>query len=159
MSIKNSKVLFAFLCISIVAGSCKAPEEPAAEASFVDQKLQLIQLTATPAVDWDVDGIPDKDIYALLEPCEKDDQLVFNKDHRVRRSPGAEKCEEEEPGTIESGSWQYNGQNQTLTVNENGQQQEYQVIRSASDQLVMSYRFNDSSDKAHVITAVYRLIP
>ncbi|WP_460683954.1 hypothetical protein [Niabella aquatica] len=162
MNLKNSKAALVTVTVIlfVFTGSCQGPKEPGTRnAPFIGKRMQLKALTVTPDVDWNIDGIPDKDIYALLEPCEKDDRLVLQSDHRVIRSSGKIKCEEDEEDFRVSGRWEYNEKKQTLILNEEDQVQEFKIVKYAAGRLTLSYRFTDTSNRLHLITAVYVFTP
>ncbi len=143
------------------SGACQAPGGQVQQqaVSFTDKNWQLSKLTVAPEVDWDMDGKPDKDIFALLEHCEQDDILFLRKDHRVIRGSGEEKCEEDEKNRYDNGSWTYNEKKQVLILDEVDKTEEYTVAESAAGSLTLLYRFNTTDGKPHTMTAVFKLKP
>lgn len=128
-------------------------------ASFTDKPWQLKELTASPAVDWDMDGKPDRDIFALLEHCDRDDILLFRKDHRVIRGSGTEKCDDDEEESYEDGRWEYDEKRRMLILSEADKTEELQVAASGARSLTLLRKFTTTRGSAHTLTAVYVLKP
>lgn len=128
-------------------------------ASFTDKPWQMKELTASPEVDWDMDGKPDRDIFALLEHCDQDDILLFLKDHRVIRGSGDEKCDEEEEEIREDGSWEYDEKKRVLILTEADKKEELQVAGCTARSLTLLRKFTTTRGKDHTLTAVYVLKP
>lgn len=122
---------------------------------FTDRYWTLTELTAEPALDWDLDGETEADILDKLEDCERDNAIMFSSDHLVREHGGAEQCDEEAGLEREAGIWEYNNANHTLIVTGEGHEpQLYQVIEAKEDRLVLLYRI-EAQDATHVLTARY----
>ncbi|MEZ0456966.1 hypothetical protein ACR78Z_01925 [Sphingobacterium thalpophilum] len=125
--------------------------------SFVGKKWQMEKLTASPSIDWDIDGVKDTDIFALIDPCDKDDALMLREDGIVIREGGAEKCDEDEDEQWEDGTWKYDDATSMLTFSKEGKLDVSKVLESNSEKLVLEHHFKSTKGEEHVLTAVYRI--
>ena len=125
--------------------------------SFVGKKWQVEKITVSPSIDWDIDGVKDTDIYALLEPCDKDDTMILKESGNVVREGGVEKCDEYEDDQWEDGTWKYDAATDMLTFTKDGKPDVSKVIESNSQSLVLKHHFQSTKGEEHILTAVYRV--
>ncbi|WP_433902840.1 hypothetical protein [Sphingobacterium puteale] len=144
--------------LALLSGACQASggDRPNS-TSFVGKKWQMEKFTVSPSIDWDLDGSKDTDIFALLEPCDKDDFLILREDGIVIREGGAEKCDEDEDLQWEDGTWKYDGATSMLTFLKEGKQEVSKVLKSNSESLILEHHFKSTKGEEHVLTAVYRV--
>lgn len=143
--------LFAIASCQLQARNAREEEVP-----FTEKNWQLVSLTVQPAMDWDLDGVPETDIAAKLDLCERDNGLLFRSNRRVLRFYGAARCDDE-AAQKETGNWMYDAMQKRLTVNEeNTGPKIYEVAVSEANRLVLLHRFNDGILE-HEMTAVYTI--
>lgn len=145
------------LMVAIGLGACTAGigQSTTGKAKFTDRYWTLSALKAEPALDWDLDGIPETDILKKLEDCERDDAIMFTSDHVVMEHRGSEHCDEEDDLERETGTWDYDGSSDALIVATDGHEpQHYQVVEARGDKLVLTHRVEARNTK-HVLTATY----
>ena len=144
--------------LALLNAACHASgDNRPSSTSFVGKKWHMEKLTASPSIDWDVDGVKDTDIFALLEPCDKDDYLILREDGIVIRNGGAEKCDEDEDNQWEDGTWQYDAATGVLTFSMEGKLDESKVLESNSEKLILEYHFKSTKGEEHTLTAVYQV--
>ncbi|MCH5686572.1 hypothetical protein LWM68_21335 [Niabella sp. W65] len=73
----NKYLLFVLAAMAaLIAVTCTDRGTAASTStSFRDKSWKLVKLTVTPAIDWDLNGAADRDIFTLLDDCEQDDPL------------------------------------------------------------------------------------
>ncbi len=122
----------------------------------MDKYWVMTAFTAAPGIDWDLDGATETDILAKLEPCEKDDAIMFRKDNQVLRHHGANRCDEDEEETEEAGTWQYAPATRQLTRNSEGSRPVvYTVVEATGGKLVLQQNV-EGKNKRHVLTATFK---
>lgn len=143
----------------LFSGACQAPASTLKQSeSFTDKNWQMKGLTIAPEIDWNLDGIPDTDIFPLLDACEQDDGFLFQRDNQVIRVFGDELCDEE--SSDEAGRWSYSDTDRKLTIIEGEDDiQEFKVLESSANRLILLYRFQSTDEQWHDMTAVYTLRP
>ena len=125
---------------------------------FTGKNWKLVTLSVKPAVDWDLDGKLDTDILKFVDECERDDLKHFKADHSMIQYPGNIKCDEDDPQPV-TGSWAYDANQQTLTLNEQDTITTYKLMNVTPDRLTLLYDFEKTNGEAHQMTAVYEVIP
>ncbi|WP_162796029.1 hypothetical protein [Pedobacter nanyangensis] len=125
------------------------------QVNFADKPWRLKTFTAAPAIDWDMDGKVETDIFSKIEDCEKDDLLILRKGGTVIRDTGNKLCEDQDAGKQEAGTWAYDAAAKRLTLTENGRSQAYTVAEASAGKLVLVYKWKTTKGKSHEITAVY----
>lgn len=123
--------------------------------SFTGKKWQMEKFMVAPAIDWDLDGTPDTDIFPLLEPCDRDDLLLFREDQKMIRFSGAEKCDEDEEPAKEDGTWKYNERTGMLTMAGDNKVEESKVLESSAKRLTLKHVFKSTRGTEHALTATY----
>jgi len=138
--------------------SCQAVGETGKRAeSFVGKNWKMVEFTVSPAIDWDLDGSDDKDIFSLLEPCDKDDFLLFRADQSLIRVGGEVKCDEDEEPEKDDGTWQFDERTKTLRMSKEGKTEESQLYDLTTDGMVLKHIFKSTDGKEHTLTAKYQV--
>lgn len=158
----KNKIKTALFYLSIVLSgllslSCKPPGRNGGtqSASFVNKKWEMKALTVVPAIDWDLDGKKDTDIFALMEGCEKDDVLILKDDKIVVRNAGKMRCDDEEAQENQTGIWSYDGASKKLVLKEDQVAQELTIVENSANKLVITYKWNATNGTLHKMTVVY----
>jgi hypothetical protein len=89
---KKIQIVFA-ASIIIFALACKKENKNSNMDLITNGHWKISALTANPGFDYDGDGTIDTDIFALYDPCEKDDYYDFHKDGTLDINQGASKCD------------------------------------------------------------------
>lgn len=131
--------------MGILIAACGDPGRDQAVIGFTDKKWQLTNLTVTPALDWDLDGQPEKDIFPLLDVCEKKQQIYFGSDHSMVQSYPNESCTEES-ATLQKASWQYNEEGNIVVVNDPNESIIYKLSYADSGTISLLYNFEDTKE-------------
>ncbi|AMM50797.1 hypothetical protein TH61_05850 [Rufibacter sp. DG15C] len=129
-----------FLLVFFCTTSCQQDE------GAPDQKQLLAKtwLVASQVVQRN-DG-PKEDVYAQLEDCQKDDELIFFENGTYELNPGKDECQ---ISVMEEGTWElYDKQ---LFIAE----QEYEVQQLSSTVLVLGFKASKGDDKI-VTTTTYK---
>ncbi|WP_343535473.1 hypothetical protein [Pedobacter sp.] len=127
------------------------------QANFTDKPWKLKALSASPAIDWDMDGKLETDIFPKTEDCERDDLMILRKGGIVIKDTGKKLCEDQEAGKQEAGTWTYDAVAKRLTLTENGRSQAYNLLEASASRLVLVYKWKTPKGKTHEIKAVYTL--
>jgi len=90
-----------------------------------------------------------EDMFAMMEDCEKDNTIKYNKDKSVVMNEGAQKCDMMDPQT-KTGAWTFSSDEAVLTVDGKN----YTLVNLSSNQLKTSYKM-DMSGTAYTITMTY----
>ncbi|MBT2560104.1 hypothetical protein J7E50_02565 [Pedobacter sp. ISL-68] len=154
------KIAFFYLSIAVTVVlylSCKPSRGNSGtqSASFVNKKWEMKALSVAPAIDWDLDGKKDTDIFALMEGCEKDDVLILKDDKIVVRNAGKMRCDEEEAQEHQTGIWSYDGASKKLVLKEDQVAQELTIVENSANKLVVTYKWNATNGTLHKMTVVY----
>ncbi len=109
--------------------------------------------TIVPALDVDMDGIPDTNLLIMQETCERDDADFFREDGVILTHWGEMLCDDEEEEISETGTWKFNNEKQLLTIKKDHSRKlmEAKLVKKTSNQLVFSSN-HKSSKSDHVIT-------
>ena len=154
------KITFFYLSITVsvlLYLSCKSSRGNGVSqsGSFVNKKWEMKSLSVAPAIDWDLDGKKDTDIFALMEGCEKDDILLLKDDKIIVRNAGKVMCDEDEAQENRTGIWSYDGANKKLVLKEDQVAQELTIVESSANKLVVTYKWNATNGTLHKMTLVY----
>ena len=142
---------------TILTSACQATgSNKNNQITFVDKKWKLHTFTVNPSVDWDLNGTQDTDIFALLDPCDRDDFLMFRRDGVIIRFVGTEKCDEEDEDQLEDGTWTTE-QNNTIVFRWEDHEDKAEIPESTADKLVLVHRFKSTDGITHKLTAEYQL--
>ncbi|SFD88349.1 hypothetical protein [Spirosoma endophyticum] len=85
---------------------------------FVGKNLRMTSFEVNPAIDLDGDGKLDTDLTVFLRDCEKDNNLVFEKNGQLSGSNGPLACSDNEtdPSVAQPSHWTYNEQTKTIHI-------------------------------------------
>lgn len=153
---RNTKIVAGCIVAALIGSAAGRPgsAESQAQGAFTGKYWVLTSFTANPAIDWDMDGAPETDILAKLEPCERDDAMMFRKDNKVLSHQGNISCDEDEEKETEMGEWKYTPATKQLTVMTAGQPSRvYTVVEASAGRLVLSHQIKGRS----LLTATYKL--
>lgn len=144
------------LACPVTGCQSSAARSPSVNSSFTDKYWVMTAFTAAPGIDWDLDGTVETDILPKLEPCEKDDAIMFRKDNQVLRHHGANRCDEDEEEVEEAGTWQYTPATRQLTRSGDGSRTAtYTVVEVSGSKLVLQQNI-EGKNKRHVLTATFK---
>lgn len=135
--------LMGVMCTLVVFNSCKKDDDdkkeetPAASAEGTWKTTALTLTTTFSGMD------TTENLYAQMEPCEKDDLLRFNADKTVTTLPGATKCDPSEPASEDGGAWSMSSDNKKLTTTDGV----YDVLTLNSTTLKLQMKDEDSGVK------------
>lgn len=116
-TLRMKKILFAAFVLLGYNFSCNkngdVQQRTNAEAILGNWKLTA--MTYTPAYDYNLDGTPENDAYAVMAACEKDNVVSFLSGGAWKNDEGASKCSPSDPQTI-NGTWSLATDQETLTA-------------------------------------------
>lgn len=127
------------------------------DGSFTDKYWVLTDFKAEPGIDWDIDGEIETDILAKLDPCDKDDAIIFRNDNKIYRHLGSDKCDEEEEVEKENGTWKYMPSTKELTMTDDQQKARVYVVAATNANTLVLRHYLDGSDGRHLLTATYKI--
>ena len=156
----NKYLLFVLAAMAaLIAVTCTDRGTAAfTSTSFRDKSWKLVKLTVTPAIDWDLNGAPDRDIFTLLDDCEQDDLIEFKNDHSVVRNQGPLQCDDDTLEKI-TGKWKYDTAQQAIVVTEDQKPTVFKIVEATAQSLTLHYPFESTGGQLHYMTAVYEATP
>ncbi|MBX2925685.1 MAG: lipocalin family protein [Chitinophagaceae bacterium] len=109
--------LLLFIPFCIVAACKKSNDDPkpanAERKALLTGTWKLTAMTYSPPYDYDQNGTPETDAYAVMEPCQKDDLLTLRANGTWESDPGIP-CDWEDPDDF-SGQWKLSDDGKTFT--------------------------------------------
>ncbi|MFZ4261705.1 hypothetical protein ACFRAE_06665 [Sphingobacterium sp. HJSM2_6] len=153
MNIVQLFISLGFSQLLIAAKLSKPADAEMSNPLFGNNYWIVESSTIHPALDLDMDGKPDTDVLILQEPCDRDDADLFRADGVILTDWGNIRCDEEEEGITETGTWKFNPQKQILTIKKDHSRKlmEAKLIQKTSNQLTFTAH-HKSSKSEHVIT-------
>lgn len=111
--------LMGAVCTSVVFTSCKKDDDKK-ETETTPSIVGTWKITAQ-TITTNFGGMEStQDMYADMEPCQKDDLIKFGEDKTVTTSPGATKCDPSEPASESAGKWELISNNTKLRLIDQG---------------------------------------
>ena len=110
----SSSILAATIVLSLFV-SCKKDKDLSRKDMLTTGKWKTIAQTVSPAVDWDLDGDIDTDLYIIMDACLKDNYGVFRPDGTGEENEGSLKCDVADP-QIEPFNWSIKNNDSILLV-------------------------------------------
>ncbi|GAA4309817.1 lipocalin family protein [Nibribacter koreensis] len=139
MNRRSVYVTVSLLAFFLVA-SCKKGPEP------IDQKQFLYKTWLLSAQTVQRNDSPPEDVYAQMEDCQKDDELIFLENGTYEMNPGTDECQ---ISFLEEGTWELYGSKLFLA------NQEFKVLELSSTMLRLQQVSSRAGDKT-TATATYR---
>src|SRR5829696_2995569 len=110
------KIILLICCTAFIFSACKKDDKSKTKTELlVNGTWHLTAYTVDPPIDWDGDGTDESDVYAILEPCVKDDHTTFFADGTGELDEGASKCNQGDPQTTPI-TWDLDQSETLLTV-------------------------------------------
>lgn len=146
---QNTKRLLVFICSLIVVFSAcrndKNDDSPSRTGLLTSSKWKMTSNTVSPERPvYDNDGNiigTSGDYFAQMEACFKDDNTKFNTDLTVTFDEGATKCNDNDP-QITTGSWVFKNNETILSVTENGNTQDVNILELTEN--ILKLQFSES---------------
>lgn len=138
------------IMIALVTGlACKKEKVTKSRTELLTTgSWHVVAYTVDPAVDWDGDGTKETNVYAVEEPCIKDDRTTFFPNGTGELDEGPTKCNDNDPQTIPI-TWSFNQNESKITV----QNVQYIVDKLTESQLIVKEIVAISSDSyTHTVT-------
>lgn len=105
------KLSFAVVVLLSVS-SCKKSNNSKSRTELLTQKAWIISNSEIGSGEnWATE-----EEFASWETCQKDDAIIFKTDKTIEVNQGASKCEEDEPQTLNEGSWDFADDETKLTL-------------------------------------------
>ncbi len=113
--------------------------------TFVGKKWGIQAMTISPKVDLDGDGTLDENLLVLMPDCSKDDLVIFQSDKKVTNENGSARCDDDEPATEQTGTWEYQQAGNTLRVTdtEDGTAQDWKILESSGSTFKVQYTIDE----------------
>lgn len=138
-----------FLALALMIGAC---DDENKEGSSVNPAENIVGTWRLSSATAEVSGSGTEDLFAELEDCDKDDNLVINDDDTFEFNEGATKCNPNDLQVTSQGTYSING-NQ-LTFQETGSPS--QVVQFSVTTSTLTIITTDSSlGVTATVTAVY----
>jgi hypothetical protein len=131
---------FFLLIILFVAASCRQDKDAP------DQKQLLSRTWLMSSQMLQRNDGPEEDVYAQMEDCQKDDELIFAEDGTYEMNPGTMECQ---ISFLEEGTWELYGGKLYLST------QEFEVQELSATALRIKMTYSRGLDKTEV-TTTYR---
>jgi hypothetical protein len=92
----------------------------------------------------------DLDVYALMDECDKDNQIVFKSNKSFVKDAGSNKCDANELQTEDSGTWVFSNNETEVVVTDKTEITTFKIITLTSSELVMEFTQYDSTFQTNV---------
>lgn len=112
--------------------------------TFVGKKWSIQAMTLSPKVDLDGDGTLDDNLLVLMPDCSKDDLVIFQGDKKVTNENGSSRCDDDEPATEQTGTWEYQQAASSLRITDtDGDVQDWKVLEASGSTFKVQYTIDE----------------
>jgi hypothetical protein len=130
---KKIQIVFA-AGIMMFCLACKKESKTSNTDLITSGNWKLSAITVNPGYDYNGDGTIDTDIYALYEPCEKDDYYTFKKNGTMEINEGSSKCDPSSP-QVSTVDWQFANNEKSIIID--GEQAT--IVEISANRLQLKY--------------------
>jgi len=110
------KIILFICCTAFIFWACKKGDNSKTKPELlINGSWHVTAYTVDPPIDWDGDGTDESDVYAIIEPCIKDDHTTFFANGTGELDEGASKCNQSDPQTVQI-TWDMDQTETHLTV-------------------------------------------
>lgn len=110
------KLIILTCFLALILPSCKKDKKSKTRTELLTSgSWHVTAYIVDPAIDWDGDGTKESDIYAIMEPCVKDNRTTFTTDGKGQLDEGATRCNSDDP-QVTSIVWSFDEREELLKV-------------------------------------------